>query len=261
MDTTMAVSREKIRALREAKAWSQAHLAEAAGLSLRTVQRVEAEGSASAETRMAIAGALAVSVDDLNPAPAAPPAVEPAPVATTLPERAARGGRPDPGPLNTLLMLSTLGAALLFVLWLGGTLPTVVASHFGIAGEANSTMSRDGFVLSMLALMVGLPILVWTLLGWAIKWQWVKIPNAPYWFAEPRRPATERYLYRHFTWLAIAMTVFMGATFWLVARANASGSAHPTLDAMPIDVAIGLFVAVLAGWSTLLSARFTRKEA
>jgi len=31
MDTAMAISGETIRSLREAKAWSQAHLAEAAG--------------------------------------------------------------------------------------------------------------------------------------------------------------------------------------------------------------------------------------
>ena len=41
MDSPMPVSGERIKALRDAKAWSQAHLAEAAGLSLRTIQRVE----------------------------------------------------------------------------------------------------------------------------------------------------------------------------------------------------------------------------
>ncbi|MBC7662860.1 MAG: helix-turn-helix transcriptional regulator, partial [Caulobacter sp.] len=120
------MSGEKIKALREARAWSQAHLAEAASLSLRTVQRVEAEGTASAETRLALAATLGVSVDELN-APAL--AVEAAP---------ARSGRPDPGPLNTALMLCNLGVAVVYLLWVGRGLPPEVASHFGVAGDANS---------------------------------------------------------------------------------------------------------------------------
>ena len=54
----IAMNAQHIRKLREARAWSQEHLADAAGLSLRTIQRVEAEGKASAETRLALAAAL-----------------------------------------------------------------------------------------------------------------------------------------------------------------------------------------------------------
>jgi transcriptional regulator with XRE-family HTH domain len=99
MESRMAVSREKIKALREARAWSPAHLAQAASLSLRTVQRVEAEGTASAETRLAIAAALDVSVGELN-APVPAPAVEPD----------ASSDRVYPGPINTLVMFCTFGA-------------------------------------------------------------------------------------------------------------------------------------------------------
>jgi PhnB protein len=58
---------EKIRSLRERKAWTQEHLASAARISPRTVQRAE-EGAMSAETRTAIAGALDVPVETLAPA-------------------------------------------------------------------------------------------------------------------------------------------------------------------------------------------------
>jgi uncharacterized glyoxalase superfamily protein PhnB/DNA-binding XRE family transcriptional regulator len=58
---------EKIRTLRERKAWTQEHLAEAAGISARTVQRAE-DGAMAAETRTAIAGALDVAVEALSPA-------------------------------------------------------------------------------------------------------------------------------------------------------------------------------------------------
>ena len=248
MDDSMAISGERIKALREAKAWSQAHLAEAAGLSLRTVQRVEAEGAASAETRLAIASALSVSVDALN---AAVPAV--------APESPSR--RPDPGPLNTLVMLSTVGAAVLYVLWLGGRLPPVVASHFGIANDPNAYTSRDAFVGAMLGAMVGLPLLVWVAMGWAMKRRKVNIPHVDYWFAEPRRRATERFLYRHFTWLAVGMTVFGGYMFWLVTDANLAAPAHPVLDGTRTLLALGAFMAVVTAWATTLGLRFRRDDA
>ena len=56
----MKVNRELIKALRVNKSWSQERLAEVAGVSLRTVQRVENEGAASLQTRVAIADALGV---------------------------------------------------------------------------------------------------------------------------------------------------------------------------------------------------------
>ncbi len=70
MDVTM--NAQLIRKLREERAWSQEHLAAAAGLSLRTIQRVEAEGKASAETRLALAGAFGVELALLTTEDAAP---------------------------------------------------------------------------------------------------------------------------------------------------------------------------------------------
>ncbi len=56
---------KRVRRLREQKAWTQEHLAGAAGVSLRTVQRAE-EDTMSAETLSAIAGALNVAVEELT---------------------------------------------------------------------------------------------------------------------------------------------------------------------------------------------------
>jgi transcriptional regulator with XRE-family HTH domain len=64
---------DRIRMLREARSWTQAHLAEAAGLSLRTVQRLEAEHKAAAETLLALAAALDVDVAVLTEGRAPPP--------------------------------------------------------------------------------------------------------------------------------------------------------------------------------------------
>ena len=71
----MKIDPLKIRQLREVRGWSQEHLAEVAGLSARTVQRIEAEGNASPESRMALAAALGVSATELGPPHATPAAV------------------------------------------------------------------------------------------------------------------------------------------------------------------------------------------
>ena len=51
---------------REERAWSQQHLADASGLALRTVQRIESRGTASYESAKAIAACLGVTVATLR---------------------------------------------------------------------------------------------------------------------------------------------------------------------------------------------------
>ena len=78
MDMDMKTNARRLKQLREAKSWSQEHLAEASGLSLRTVQRVETDGNASPETRLALAGALGVDVAELAAETASVPTKTPA---------------------------------------------------------------------------------------------------------------------------------------------------------------------------------------
>ena len=61
----MKIDAQRIKALREARGWSQEHLASVAGLSPRTVQRLESEGKASHESRMAVAAALEIDAAQL----------------------------------------------------------------------------------------------------------------------------------------------------------------------------------------------------
>lgn len=56
---------DKIKKLRQDNGWSQDLLATASGLSLRTIQRVEKEGNASAETQLALAATFNVSPKEL----------------------------------------------------------------------------------------------------------------------------------------------------------------------------------------------------
>jgi transcriptional regulator with XRE-family HTH domain len=65
------VDGELIRAERARRAWSQEHLAGAAGIGVRTVQRIEATGVASYESLRAISAALEIPVVTLRAAGAA----------------------------------------------------------------------------------------------------------------------------------------------------------------------------------------------
>lgn len=60
MSHDMKVDTHQIRMLREARGWSQEQLATISGLSPRTIQRMETDGRASGESRMAVASALGV---------------------------------------------------------------------------------------------------------------------------------------------------------------------------------------------------------
>lgn len=60
------MNRQIVKAMRKSRAWSQAHLAQASGVSVRTVQRLEGQGKASYETLLAIAAALDVEVEHLT---------------------------------------------------------------------------------------------------------------------------------------------------------------------------------------------------
>jgi transcriptional regulator with XRE-family HTH domain len=88
MEHEMKISAALVRRLRNARGWSQDQLATASGLSLRTIQRVEAEGVASMGTRVSLAATFSIPLAELADAPDAPPAIGPALAATANPSRA-----------------------------------------------------------------------------------------------------------------------------------------------------------------------------
>lgn len=72
---TMKIDPSVLRQLREERSWTQEHLAAVSGVSLRTIQRIEREGNASADSRLALAAAFGVDVATL--AVKADPPVQP----------------------------------------------------------------------------------------------------------------------------------------------------------------------------------------
>jgi len=66
------VDSSRIRSEREHRGWSQGHLASVAGLSLRTIQRIEKTGFASFESVTALAAVYSLEVADLRAGESAP---------------------------------------------------------------------------------------------------------------------------------------------------------------------------------------------
>ncbi len=66
---------EKIKRWREERMWSQEHLADLAGIGLRTVQRIENGGNASQDSVMALAAAFNVDVVAITMNPEAEAAI------------------------------------------------------------------------------------------------------------------------------------------------------------------------------------------
>lgn len=62
----MQINADFVKAERQRRAWSQDHLASAAGLGLRTIQKLETSGVASNETIKSLAAVFGCSVQDLR---------------------------------------------------------------------------------------------------------------------------------------------------------------------------------------------------
>ena len=103
MDTAMQIDSARLKQLREQRAWSQEHLAALTGLSVRTIQRLETNGAAAHESRLALASAFGLDPADLAPAPAPEPAPH-------LPPPTGSRRRP-------LILLTVAGGLLALDLW------------------------------------------------------------------------------------------------------------------------------------------------
>lgn len=62
----MKINTQLVITLRSRRSWSQEELATAAGLNLRTIQRIESDGVASLQSRKALASAFDVDVTELD---------------------------------------------------------------------------------------------------------------------------------------------------------------------------------------------------
>lgn len=66
MEKELMINSTVVKELRKKSGWSQEQLANASGLSLRTIQRVESESKASMETKVCLAATFQISLESLN---------------------------------------------------------------------------------------------------------------------------------------------------------------------------------------------------
>ena len=127
----------RIRPLRLEKGWSQEQLATIAGLSTRTVQRIENGEQASLETLSAIAAALNVQVSDLNaPPPQQAMAEEEASEEQRLRRQVAAEGK----LLSMAVRFAVIGVMLFAVNWF--THPQYLWSLWAIGGMSVALVMR-----------------------------------------------------------------------------------------------------------------------
>ncbi|CAI0900449.1 TPA: helix-turn-helix domain-containing protein [Serratia marcescens] len=124
----------RIRPLRLEKGWSQEQLATIAGLSTRTVQRIENGEQASLETLTAIAAALGVQVRDLNAQPQQ--TIEEAPDKQRLRRQVAAEGK----LLSMAVRFAVIGVMLFAINWF--THPHYLWSLWAIGGMSLALVMR-----------------------------------------------------------------------------------------------------------------------
>ena len=66
MELDSMIDKNEVRKRRSQRAWSQDHLASVSGLSLRTIQRIENDGSCALESKKALAAVFNIKPSDLD---------------------------------------------------------------------------------------------------------------------------------------------------------------------------------------------------
>jgi uncharacterized membrane protein len=160
---------------------------------------------------------------------------------------------------GTTALLLWLFALALFVWRTSTTLPPIVASHFAANGAANGFMPRGFYVILLLVLIIGVPLLL-AFLPTALAdrgGQILNLPNREYWLAAARREHTLEFVRLHGQWFAAAVALFMAYVHWLVLRANARQP--PALSTFGITAGLVTFFLLLVVWLFILFARFRRR--
>lgn len=125
----------------------------------------------------------------------------------------------------TLLIIAVVAAAIALT---ANYLPPVVASHFVAGGGANGFMPHGAYLVLMLALAVGLPllILVLTAITNRLPARYMNLPNRDYWLAPEREAETRDYLAGRGAYFAKVGALFIGYIHLLVVIANAATPPH-----------------------------------
>jgi serine/threonine-protein kinase len=139
------------------------------------------------------------------------------------------------------------------------TLPPRVATHFAVGGAPNGWMTRDGYLVFMLAFALAVPWFVFamTVLLPSRFPRMSNLPNRDYWLAPERIDATLDTLRTFGAGVALLVAVFLGAMHWAILDANAAQPAR--LAEGPFIAGIVAFVVVLLAAVLMLYLRFSSR--
>ena len=159
---------------------------------------------------------------------------------------------------SRLFLLFTVCAAV-FVWQTSESLPTVVASHFGLYGTANGFMPRTIYILFMLAFVLGLPALTTFITRKATGnfTSLLNLPNKDYWLSPARRTESIAFLRIGFLLFNILLVAFLCFAHWLVVLANRTHPAH--LAEQWLLGGLGFFVAAVFIWLKVIHGRFNAR--
>jgi uncharacterized membrane protein len=156
---------------------------------------------------------------------------------------------------NILFLLILIGAAV-FVYQTGGTLPDVVATHFGPTGAANGVMPRTLYLRFMLVFAVLLPLGLNLLVGRVLRLPSarINIPHRDYWLTPERRAETEQRLQLHMRFFGVMLAAFLCQVHWRVVQANRL--TPPMLDNTKFAYGLAVFMVALVCWIVVLRRTF-----
>lgn len=159
-----------------------------------------------------------------------------------------------------VLFVLILAIAAIILVTTTGQLPAQVASHFAGAGSANGWMGRSDYLVFMLALGIGMPVLVVAAVGALPRMMVgsINIPNRDLWLTPARRDETLRYLSAHSCWLGCLLAAFITGVHIVLLLANATQP--PQLPGTMFYTVLVAFLIGLVLWIVALHARFRNRN-
>jgi uncharacterized membrane protein len=150
------------------------------------------------------------------------------------------------GPLLTLVALWVALAA--YVWSTADQLPSRVATHFGLAGNPNAWMSRNGHVEFIMGFAIGLPVFLHLLFLIVRRFAGVgcNIPHRAYWLAPERRDTTLSFVHYWFAWFICLLVAFFGGVHYVILNANTRNPA--TLSLPLLGAVVGSFLLLKVLW-------------
>ena len=160
------------------------------------------------------------------------------------------------GALTSLICLAVF--AVVFIIYTTRYLPDPVATHFGAGNQANGWMSRDGYLLFMLAFLCGVSAFVSFAVGTLPRKfpHWTNVPNRDYWLAPAQRDESLSYLSAHGKRLGCLIVMMMLGMHYVILRANAVRP--PTLPMPAFSAVLFGFALALIWWIVRLYRRFPK---